>query len=191
MRKRRPTKVAKVPKTTLSVDHLAQALTKRKKAELVDVIVEIARADRTMMRRLEAQASPEELIAATRQAIADATDFDERDHNYNFGYDFEAYNAVKRNFGRLVDLGHLRGAMNLSLELMSQGSYQVEMSDEGLMTQDIEECLQVVIKAIGKCDLPADDVSAWCAAMVKKDRVGFICDKELRALHNRFSTSSL
>ncbi len=106
MRKRRSTKVAKLPKTTLSVDHLAQALTKRRKAELVDVIVEIARADRTIMRRLEARfavhVSPEGLIAATREAIADATDFDERDINYNFSYDFEAYNAVKRNFGRLI-----------------------------------------------------------------------------------------
>ena len=187
-------KVTKVQKTTLSADHLAQALTKRKKAELVDVIVEIARADRTMMRRLEArfavQAPPDELIAATRQAIADATDFDERDINYSFSYDFEAYKAVEGSFGRLIDLGHLREAMNLSLELMSQGSCQVEMSAEGLMTQDIEECLQVVIKAIRKCDLPADDVVAWCAAMVKKDRVGFVCDKELRTLHNRFSTSS-
>ena len=116
--------------------------------------------------------------------------FDERDINYNFSYDLEAYNAVEPNFRRLINLGHLREAMSLSLELMSQGSYQVEMSDEGLMTQDIEACLQVVIKAIGNCDLPADDVVAWCAAMAKKDRVGFVCDKELRALHKRFSTSS-
>jgi hypothetical protein len=28
---------------------------------------------------------------------------------------------------------------------MKQGSYQVEMSDEGLMTYDIEECLQAVV----------------------------------------------
>ena len=48
--------------------------------------------------------------------------------------------------------------MELSLELMNRGSYQVEMSDEGMMTEDIEECLQVVVKAVGKSDLPADDV---------------------------------
>ena len=44
--------------------------------------------------------------------------------------------------------------MELSLELMKQGSCQVEMSDEGLMTYDIEECLQVVVAALKKCDLP-------------------------------------
>ena len=52
-----------------------------------------------------------------------------------------------------------------------------------------KESLQVVIKAIRKGDLPADDVITCCAGMVKKDFVGFICDKELCALHNRFSTS--
>ena len=44
----------------------------------------------------------DELVAATRQAIADATDFDERDINRNFDYDYEAYSEVKRNLGRLI-----------------------------------------------------------------------------------------
>ena len=108
------------------------------------------------------EAPPEELAAATRQAIADATDFDERDINRNFDYDYEAYGEVKRNLGRLIDLGELRLAMELSLELMKQGSYQVEMSDEGLMTDDIEECLEVVVKALKKCDLPPGEVEPWC-----------------------------
>ena len=37
-----------------------------------------------------------------------------------------------------------------------------------------------------RCDLPADDVAAWCAGMLKKDRVGFICAESLRALQDRF-----
>jgi hypothetical protein len=36
---------------------------------------------------------------------------------------------VKRNLGRLIDAGQLRPAMQLALGLMTQGSYQVEMSD--------------------------------------------------------------
>ena len=73
------------------------------------------------MHDFELKAPPEELVAATRQAIADATYFDKRDINRNFDYDYEAYEAVKRNLTRLIDLGHLRSAMDLSLELMSQG----------------------------------------------------------------------
>lgn len=50
------------------------------------------------------------------------------------------------------------------------------------MTEDIEECLQIVIKAITKSDLPATNGTAWCAEMTRQDRVGFICDGEFAAL---------
>jgi hypothetical protein len=76
--------------------------------------------------------------------------------------------------------------MELSLELMQQGSYQVEVSDEGLMTDEIEACLQPVLKAIRKCDLPAAEVVTWCADMLRRDRVGFICEQELREMRQHF-----
>lgn len=163
---------------------------KRTKDELIDVLVELAEASRDVLRGLAGQidleASPEDLAMATRHAIADATDFDERDINRNFDYDDEAYDAVKRNFSRLIELGELRLAMELSLELMKQGSCQVEMSDEGLMTHDIEECIEVVLRTLKKCDLPPDEVVAWCADMATSDRVGFIYDRELGALRKHF-----
>ncbi|MFH1265361.1 MAG: hypothetical protein ABIK89_06500 [Planctomycetota bacterium] len=155
--------------------------------------MELARDDRKVLRQLDArfelEAPPQELVAATRQAIADATDFDERDINRNFSYDYSAYETVKRSLSRLADLGQLRLAMELSLELMDQGSYQVEMSDEGLMTDDIDECLKVVIHALRKCDLPASELTAWCRDMLQKDRVGFICKKELTALRHDLEAS--
>ena len=76
--------------------------------------------------------------------------------------------------------------MELSLELMKAGSHQVEMSDEGLMTEDIEGCLSEVFKALKNCDLPSEEVIAWCSAMLAADLVGFIGDKELKALRKRF-----
>ena len=173
---------------------LRKALSKRKKDELLDALVELAEEDRGILRRLETrfnlQPPGEELLIATRQAIADATDFDERDINYNFSYDYQAYEEVKRNFTRLVELGQWSSAMELSLELMSKGSYQVEMSDEGLMTDEIVECLQVVIQAFAKSDLPREDVAAWCANMMSADRVGFICDRELSTLREEANSPS-
>jgi uncharacterized Zn finger protein len=172
---------------------LRQALSRRKKAALVDALLELAQADRGVLRQLTARfdvaAAPDELVAATHQAIADATDFDERDINRNFAYDYEAYGEVKRNLGRLIDSGQLRLAMQLALELMKQGSYQVEMSDEGMMTEDIEECLSVVHKALKKCNLPADEVIAWCSAMLANDRVGFIAREPLQSLRNHFQAT--
>jgi hypothetical protein len=156
---------------------------------MIDLLVDLAREDRKLLRRLagrfEPEAPPKEVVAATRVAIADATDFDQRDINRNFDYEYQAYREVKRNLSRLVELGQLRAAMELSLELMEKGSYQVEMSDEGLMTEDIEECLTVVIQALKTCDLPASQVTAWSGNMLKADRVGYISERELRALREQ------
>src|SRR5262249_43326739 len=124
------------------------------------------------------------------QAISDATAFDERDINRNFAYDYEAYAEVKRNLGRLIASGQLRLAMQLALELMKHGSYQVEMSDEGLMTDDIEDCLKVVIGSLTTGDVPAKEVLAWCTAMRASDRTGFIAEKPLEALRQRVQTAA-
>jgi hypothetical protein len=169
---------------------LRQALTKRKKAELVDLLMDLADGDRTILRQLTARcdvsSSPADLIASTHQAIADATAFDVRDMNRNFSYDDEAYNAVKRNLTLLISSGQLRQAMPLALELMKRGSDQVEMSDEGRMTDDIENCLNVVLAALHTCDLPAAEVIAWCSSMLAADRTGFICREPLESLRTHF-----
>jgi hypothetical protein len=189
MSPRKPKRVAPASKRPESMAPLRRALSRRKKAELVDTLLELAQANRGILRQLTARfdvaAAPDELVAATYQAIADATTFDRRDINRNFAYDYEAYGEVKRNLGRLVGSGQLRLAMQLALELMKQGSYQVEMSDEGLMAPDIEGCLDVLLKALEKCDLPANEVIAWCSAMLDNDRVGFIARGPLQSLRSR------
>jgi uncharacterized Zn finger protein len=188
----RPSKAAPSLQRPVTASALRQALTRRKKAELVDVLVELAEADRGFLRRLTARfdvAVPQdELLAVTRQAIVDATHFDVRQINRNFAYDHAAYSEVKRNLGRLIGSGQLRQSMELTLELMKRGSYQVEMSDEGLMTGDIEGCLSAVIEALWTCDLPAAEVVAWCLAMLKSDRNGFIAREPLEALRDHFQT---
>ena len=132
--------------------------------------------------RFDVATTPDELVAATRQAIADVTAFDARDINRNFDYDYEAYGEVKRNLSRLVASGQLRLAMQLALDLMKRGSHQVGMSDEGLMAEDIEDCLCVVIEAVTKSDFPAEEVLAWCSAMLNTDRMGIIALRPLEAL---------
>jgi hypothetical protein len=186
MPKHKPKKAILASKQPTSLEGLHRALSRQKKAQLVDVLLELAQEDHGVLRQLTARfdvaASSDELVAATRQAIADATYFDKRDINRNFDYDYQAYGEVKRNLGRLIASGQLRLTMQLSLELMKQGSYQVEMSDEGIMTEDIEDCLSVVLKSLAKCGLPGDEVIAWCSAMLDNDRVGFIAREPLQLL---------
>jgi hypothetical protein len=168
---------------------LHRTLAGRKKAELVDALVELAEADRGILRQLvtrfDVATAPDELVAATRQAIVEATAFDPREINRNFDYDSAAYGEVKRNLGRLITSGQLRPAMPLALDLMTRGSHQVEMSDEGLMTEEIEDCVNEVIGVIAQCDLPSEEVKAWCSAMLAADRVGFIARESLEALLRR------
>ena len=193
MPRRKPTKAALASQRPESSAALRSALTRRTKAELVEVLVELAQADRGVLRQLTARfevaAAPDELVVATRQAIADATAFDKRDVNRNFDYDYEAFREVKRNLGRLITSGQLRLAMQLALELMQHGSYQVEASDEGMMTQDIEDCFRSIFKTLMKCDLPMAEVLAWCSAMRANDRVGFIAQEMLHSLQNHFQTA--
>jgi len=176
-----------------ATQRLREALARCSKEQLIEILSECASADRAVLRRITAHvelpASPDELVRLTREAIAEATAFDARDINRNFDYDAEAYREVQHSLQRLLALGELRPAMELALELMDQGSYQVEASDEGLMTDDIKACLSPVLRALRQCNLPAAEVRAWCTAMIKRDRVGFVCDQELRALHKRFKTS--
>ena len=194
MSKHKSKKAASPKKPGDTTAGLRRALNARSKPELVNVLLELAQADRGVLRQLTARfevaAAPKELVAATRRAIADATDFDERDMNTNFDYDYEAYDEVKRNLARLITSGQLRLAMELSLDLMKQGSRQVEMSDEGMMTDDIKDCLSVVLKELKKCDLPANDVIAWCSAMLANDRVGFIATEQLQSLRDHVQAAT-
>jgi hypothetical protein len=121
----------------------------------------------------------------------DPTDLYQSGMNCNFDYDYQACAEVKRDLGSLIAAGWLPLAMQLSLELMKQGSHQVEVSDEGMMTQDIEDCLALVFIALKKCGLSGDQDQAQYAAMLANDRVRIICRKPLESLQQRLQVNAV
>ena len=167
------------------MDRLRGVLAGQATKDLIQMIVELADNDPRAMRqvrqrfKVEDLMSLEELVAATREAISDATKIDKRRLNHNFEYDHAAYEFVAHNFKKLVTLGHWEQVMELSVELMHKGSYQVECSDEGLMTAEIQECLLPVIKAVRKSGLKSPDIFHWCNLMLATDRGGFICQNKV------------
>jgi hypothetical protein len=179
-------KLKRVPRAKQFKIDWPKVLSKHTKAVLIDELVELIDDDRRLARRLalrfQVESPPEALVQETRLAIAEATDYDEREINYNFDYDYVAYQTVEKNLKKLVRAGDHESVMDLALVLMKSGSEQVEMSDEGLMTDDIEDCLRVVIKAMKASDLPAETIRTWAKNMRRADRVAFICDEELGAL---------
>jgi hypothetical protein len=177
---KRPRKLAKSDRFLL----IERELRKRTKADLIAMILEIARDHAVIARELENRLNVKKpvdlLVADVSSAIDRATDFDDRMMNRNFDVDWQAYADVQKGLSLLVQLGHLEAAMSLALKLMKNGSYQVECSDEGLMSDDIRQCLMPVIQSVKAAGGSA--AVKWAGDMQKADRVGFLCDKELAAL---------
>lgn len=183
-------KLTKKPRKRKKVDRfplIETALQKRTKAKLVETIMMLAKQHTNVARELENELSIEKpadlLIEDVGLAIANATDFDERMINHNFDVDWQAYEDVKKGLKQLIDFGHLEHAKSLAITLMKDGSYQVECSDEGLMSDDISECLCPVIQAVKKAG--GKEADAWAFEMQLADRVGFICDRELATLRSK------
>ena len=173
---------------------LENAVAKQSKQVLQSALLELARSDVKIRRRLELQfgveASPEDLVKATQQAIAAATDFDERDMNTNFDIDYDAYKTVQINFKRLAELGRIDELMELACKLSKSGSYQVMMSDEGLMTDQIESCLKVVTAAVARSKKSSPDVVKWCDQMIQADRDGLLDWTELEKLRQKHAADT-
>lgn len=168
-------------------ERVRRALTKLKKEQLVELLVELARNNALVMRTVEANVELEdppldELLMTTQEAIEVATYFNRRDVGHNFVYDYLAYEAIERNFLKLIELGGLEKVMELAVELMKLGSYQVSVSDEGLMADDIESCLNVVFAAVRKSKLEKQQVHSWCESLTKADRTRLIGIAHIREL---------
>ena len=171
---------------------LKKALNKRKKSELVDAMMEMASQDESLRRDMELRFEVQipvtsekdhenlkTIVEETRRAIAKATQVDEKRINYNFDYDRNAYELVQRNLQQLIDVKQFESAAALAIELMKMGSYQIEMSDEGMMTEDIENCLRPVIHGLKKSGLPQEQISRWIKDLQFADSCGFVCGRDL------------
>ena len=141
----------------------------------------------SFLERLEAlDGNVGDLVESTRRIMGEATAFDGQQRGRNFGYDWNAYKNLADNLKRLLAAGKLVEVMQLAVELMSEGSLQMEASDEGLMLRELEICLLVAIEAVADSGLPAEDVVLWGNRMKDADRVQFICEDALAELQSRF-----
>ena len=66
----------------------------------------------------------------------------------------------------------------------------MEMSDEGLMTADIEECLSVVHKALRKSDLPARGSDRMVLSDARQRSSRFIAREPIQSLRNHFQAAT-
>ena len=158
---------------------LRASLQKVKKEHLVELMLRVAQvakaAEWMVERELELDKPVHLLVNDTEVAIEIATRVDEHQLNHNFDYDQSAYEAVRRNLTQLIQKDRIKEAQRLALKLMEKGSYQIECSNEGLMLEEIEGCLRLVISAVAV----SPDAGEWALEMLQHDRVRFICEHEL------------
>ena len=167
---------------SLREELLRKALKKVKKADLVEMTLRAAKHNKETEWLLEKKFGLEKpvdlIVHDIGVAIDRATKVNERELNYNFSFDWDAYDAVRHGLSELIRKDAIAEAKRLALDLMRKGSYQIECSDEGLMQDQIEACLRVVIEAVKE----SPDTREWAQEMIRADCVGFVCERELAAL---------
>jgi hypothetical protein len=162
---------------------LLRATLKRiRKADLVELTLRIAREEKATEWLLENEVDLDKpiglLVHDIEVAIDMATRVDELQLNYNFAYDWRAYEAIRRGLSQLIQKNAIEEAKGLALKLMDKGSYQIECSDEGLMQDEIESCLRPVIAAVAESSAGRE----WALEMLQHDRMRFLCEEELTEL---------
>ncbi len=159
---------------------LRTALKKLKKADLVEVILRVAQESKPCEWKLEQEILLDKpvnlLVHDIEVAIDVATKVDERRLNYNFEYDWRAYEAVRRGLSQLIQKDGIEEAKSLAVKLTEKGSYQIDCSDEGLMQDEIENCLRPVIAAVAGTSGGRE----WALAMLRHDSSGFLCEQETK-----------
>jgi len=161
---------------------LRSTLKRIKKADLVELTLRISQEEKASQWKLENEIALDKpvglLVHDIEVAIDIATKVDELRLNYNFDYDWRAYEAVRRGLSQLIQKKAIEEAKSLALKLMDKGSCQIECSDEGLMQEEIESCLQPVIAAVAESSASRE----WAREMLQHDRMGFVCRQELTEL---------
>lgn len=158
---------------------LRAALQKIKKADLVELTLRISQQEKGSEWMLENEIELDKpidlLVHDVTVAIDAATKVDQLQLNYNFDYDWRAYEAVRRGLSQLIQKNAIEEVKSLALKLMDKGSYQIECSNEGMMQEEIESSLRLVISAVAT----SPEAKAWAHEMLLRDRMGFLCEREL------------
>ncbi len=158
---------------------LQARLKKIKKVDLIEATLRLAQESKPcewMLEELIGLDKPIALLVHDIEIAIDiATKVDELRLNYNFEYDHRAYEAIRRGLVQLIQKNAIDDARNIALTLMKKGSYQMECSDEGLMRDEIENCLRPVIAAVAG----SPGSREWAQIMLQTDRIGCVCEREL------------
>jgi len=151
-------------------------LKKHTKAQLVELIKELARQYPLILAHLQDQShlssgDISEMVSSIRSEIQELSS-EPGWQNYwrNEGY-IPDYSRVKHRLEGLLDQGHADEVIVLGEELLEAGIRQVEMSDdEGETEEEIASCMDVVFRALAQSSISPAEQMLWAVDRELEDQ---------------------
>jgi len=151
-------------------------LKKHTKAQLVDLIKELAGRYPLIMAHLQDQnnlskGDVSDMVGCIRNEIQELS-LEPGWQNYWRGEGYTPdYSEVRHRLEALLDQGYADEVVALGEALLEAGNRQVEMShDEGETEEEIASCMDVVFRALPKSSLPPADQMMWAVDRELEDQ---------------------
>jgi hypothetical protein len=152
---------------------LSTALERHSKAQLISLLQDTAFRWEDVCRQLLMETEDDQplsgLVGDIRSALRKATHVPEEQVNRNLSVDYNAYEQVRRGLKKLIATDHLREAMALAIDVIQLGSNQVELSDEGLMADEVVETVKLVVKEVDAAQIGPEEKAKWWVALAAAD----------------------
>ncbi len=149
------------------------------KAELVELLLELAKTHGEVRQSLENRRSLttgeiRKVLKSIRSEIAALEEPAWESHHY--GYQVRNTDRLKAMLQALVASGQVDAAVRLGPELLAAGTQALEYEHEGESTEAIGDCLDVLFQALDRSSLSPADRIEWVLDMALADEYELCCD---------------
>ena len=158
---------------------LRSYLQEHTKAELVELLLELAETHDVVRQSLENRRSLttgeiRKVLKRIRSEIAALEEPAWDSHHY--GYQMRNTDRLKAMLQALVASGQVDAAVRLGPELLAAGTQALDYEHEGESTEAIGDCLDVIFQALDRSSLSPADRIEWVLDMALGDEYELCCD---------------
>ncbi|MBU0675191.1 MAG: SWIM zinc finger family protein [Proteobacteria bacterium] len=179
---------AEVPTGKVKETALEKILRKKSKQELFDLLMDASALHPEVKRRIldDAQLTSgkvDKLISALRREIKNVTNEDAWYNPWRDEGNLPDYSHIQEQLVALLKNGHADEVVELGRELWERGNEQIEQSnDEGETAGEIQQCMEVVFKAVSASSLPPSDQLLWLLDILLEDQFSLSesCERLIR-----------
>ena len=155
-------------------------LGKKKKVELIDMILDLINHDSGLQNKIAdqmnlAEGNLDQLCQSIRSKINERTDELAWSNHWSGESNIPDYSQIEQNFEALLKAGHADELVSLGKHLFIQGNRQIEQSDdEGMTAIAIAQCMEIVFKAISQSTLSNADQLIWMIDLFLQDQYSIL-----------------